>query len=76
MKRFAAICLSTSLRRPMAACSFRKGLYCDGACGSPAIIADSARFRFLACLSKKVTAAASAPIAVRPPTVPYGTELR
>ena len=76
MNRFEAICLRTSLRRWIAACSLRKGLYCDGACGRPAIIADSARLRFFACLSKNVTAAASTPIAVRPPTVPYGTELR
>ncbi len=76
MKWFSAICSSTSLRRVMAAVGLRKGLYCEGAWGSPASIADSCRSRSFACLLKKVSAAASTPMAVRPSTVPNGTSLR
>ena len=76
MKPFSTILLSTSLRRSMAACGLRNGLYCEGACGRPARSADSCSSRSRACLLKKVTAAASTPMAVRPPTVPNGTELR
>ena len=54
----------------------RNGLYCEGAWGSPARVAASGRVRSCACFEKKTTAAASIPIAVRPPTVPYGMSFR
>ena len=76
MKRFLAIRSSTWLRRDSAAVGLRKGLYCDGACGRPASSAASPSSRSRACLSKKVSAAASTPIAVRPSMVPNGTSLR
>ena len=76
MKSFLAMRFSTSARRCRAARGLRNGLYCDGAWGSPASSAASGRVSSLACLLKKVSAAASMPMAVRPSTVPNGTSLR
>ena len=52
MKPFSAIFRSTSLRRSSAAVGLRNGLYWEGACGSPAIIAASCSSRLRACLAK------------------------
>ena len=48
----------------------------DGACGMPAGIAASRKVRSWTRLSEYSRAAAPAPQAVWPPTVPYGTALR
>src|SRR5436190_14643574 len=66
----------TSLRRARAAFGSRNGLYSEGACGRPASVAASVRFRSLAGFEKYVSAAAWAPIAVLPPLVPYGDVFR
>ena len=72
-----SIAFSTSLRRASAARGLRSGLYWDGACGRPAIIAASGRVRSLrAAWSSKSSAAASTPIAVAPSLVPYGAVFR
>ena len=72
----STIFASTALRRRLAAGPFLIGEYADGACGRPASSAASCRSSCLARLLKYTRAAASAPIAVCPPTVPYGVVLR
>ena len=61
------------MRRLSAADGLRVGLNSEGPFGRPASSAAWERDRSSACFEKNISAAASMPSALWPPTVPYGT---